>query len=140
MVVVFVNPYMPFCISIAYHWLQGYFHNWNGVALATQELSFLELEELLLFHTVICLPDCCLDLWSFLSLIPQLKTRWWGHDLSFNQDGDLTLIYLTLIYTVPLRLIIGGVTWTRTGSLTVFNCATVARLNSQNSYLITLYH
>lgn len=134
MVVVFVNPYMSFCISIAYGWLQGYFHNWNGVSFATQELSFLELEELLLFHTVICLPDCCLNLWSFLPLIPQLKARWWGHDLSFNQDGDLALIY-----TVPLRLIIGGVTWTRTGSLTVISCATVARLNSQNSFLITLY-
>lgn len=41
--------------------------------LAEQELSFLEIEQLLFFHRVICLPDCCLDLQSFLPLISQLK-------------------------------------------------------------------
>lgn len=62
MLVVFVDPYMPFCIFIAYHSLQADFHNWQGFKIAKQESFFLEIEELLLFHMVICLPDCCVDL------------------------------------------------------------------------------
>lgn len=110
-----------------------YFHCLPFIFLDKQELSFCEVEELLLFHMVICLPDSVWVFDNFFLWSSSSEESGQGRAVSFNQDENLTSIY-----TLPLRLVIlEGNYQLRQDHWSYLTPLQLPRLNSQSLYFIS---